>query len=60
MGDSKSYSEYFFLENNPKVLYHVYSVCTSLKAVSYYDLSVLSMSVMGFKKNSLDGGGLVG
>ena len=24
--------------------------------VSYYDLSVLSMSVMGFKKISLDGG----
>ena len=32
----------------------VYSVCiiycTLLKVVSYYDLSVLSMSVMGFQK----------
>ena len=26
-----------------------------LKVVSYYDLSVLSMSVMGSKKKSLDG-----
>ena len=30
-------------------------VYTLLKVVSYYDLSVLSMSVMGFK-NSLNGG----
>ena len=30
------------------------------KVVSYYDLSVLSMSVMGFQKKSLDGGGWVG
>ena len=27
-----------------------------LKVVGYYDLSVLSMSVMGFQKKSLDGG----
>ena len=37
----------------------MYSVCicncTLLKVVSYYDLSVLSMSVMGFQKKSLDG-----
>ena len=33
-------------------------VCTLLKVVSYYDLPVLSMSVMGFQK-SLDGGGRV-
>ena len=26
-----------------------------LKVVSYYDLSVLSMSMMGFQKKSLDG-----
>ena len=26
-----------------------------LKVVTYYDFSVLSMSVMGFKKKSLDG-----
>ena len=29
--------------------------CTSLKVVGYYDLSVLTMLVMGFKKKSLDG-----
>ena len=33
----------------------VYTCTLLLKVVSYYDLSVLSMSVMGFKK-SLDGG----
>ena len=33
----------------------MYSVCILLKVVGYYDLSVLSMSVMGFQK-SLDGG----
>ena len=27
-----------------------------LKVVGYYDLSVLSTSVMGFQKKSLDGG----
>ena len=31
-------------------------VYTLLKVVSYYDLSILSMSVMGFQKNSLDRG----
>ena len=52
----------FLLENHPKialnqwyyfgVVYHVYSVCiyALLKVVGYYDLSVLSMSVMGFQK----------
>ena len=35
----------------------MYSVCICmLKVVGYYDLSVLSMSVMGFQKKSLDGG----
>ena len=36
----------------------MYSVCiyTLLKVVSYYDLSVLSISVMGFQKK-LDVGG---
>ena len=34
-------------------------VYTLLKVTSYYDLSVLSMSMMGFQK-SLDGGGWVG
>ena len=28
---------------------------TLLKVVSYYDLSVLSMSEMGFQKTTLDG-----
>ena len=47
----------FFLENHPKialnqyryfgVLYRILSVDTSLKVVSYYDLSVL---FMGFQK----------
>ena len=30
--------------------YYVYSVCTLLKVASYYDLSVLCMSVIGLKK----------
>ena len=34
----------------------MYAVCTLLKVVNYYDLSVLSMSVMGFQKK-IDGGG---
>ena len=33
----------------------VFFAYTLLKVVSYYDLSVLSMSVMGFPKKSLDG-----
>ena len=28
----------------------MYSVCTLLKVVGYFDFSVLSMSVMGFQK----------
>ena len=32
------------------------SVYTLLKVVGYYDLSVLSMSVMCFQKKRLDGG----
>ena len=38
----------------------MYSVCTLLKVVGYYDLSVLSMSVMGFQKKVRMGGGWVG
>ena len=38
----------------------MYSVCTLLKVVSYYDLCVLSMSVMGFQKKVWMGGGWVG
>ena len=33
------------------------SVYALLKVVGYYDLSVLSVSVMGFQKKSLDGWG---
>ena len=50
----------FFVENHPKIalnqckyfglVYHVYSVCILLKVLGYYDLSVLSMSAMGFQK----------
>ena len=37
----------------------ILSVYTLLKVVGYYDLSFLSMSVMGFqKRRSLDGGEL--
>ena len=52
---------FFFWENHPKIHLNQYtyfgvvylcilSVYTLLKVVSYYDLSVLSMSVMGFQK----------
>ena len=56
----------FFWENHPKIALNkyiyfgvVYTICimsvyTLLKVVSYYDLSVLSMSVMVSKKK-LDG-----
>ena len=37
----------------------ILSVYALLKVVGYYDLSILSMSVMGFEK-SLDGGWLGG
>ena len=38
---------------------HIFCLYTLLKAVSYSELSVLSMSVMGFQKN-VDGGHLTG
>ena len=60
------------VKNHPKIplnqyryfgeVYHklcIMCVYTLLKVVSYYDLSVLSMSVMGFQQKSLDGGGWV-
>ena len=37
----------------------ILSVYTLLKVVGYYDLSVLSMSVMGVKKKVWMGGGWV-
>ena len=40
-------------------MYSVY--ITLLKGVNYYDVSVLSMSIIGFKKNKFGwGGGWVG
>ena len=47
-------------QNSPKPVLIFWSsipfyVYTLLKAVGYYDLSVLSMSVMGFQKKKLDG-----
>ena len=53
------------LENRPKIpaqmfwssIPCVFCLYRLSKVVNYYDLSVLSMSVVGFKKNSLDGGG---
>ena len=64
VGGSRSHSEFFFffLENHPKIALipvlifwssiHdcVFCLYTLLKVFSYYDLSVLSMSVMGFQK----------
>ena len=38
----------------------ILSVYALLKVVGYYDLSVLSMSVMSFQKNGLRVGGWVG
>ena len=44
---------FFLLENHPKIALGVVgpipSVVTLLKVVGYYDLSVLSMSLMGFQ-----------
>ena len=38
----------------------ILSVHALLKGVGYYDLSVLSMSVIGFNQKSSDGGGWAG
>ena len=63
MGGSRSHSEFLLLlENRPKISLNqyllifwssipcVFCLYTLLKVVGYYDLSVLSMSVMGFQK----------
>ena len=43
------------------VLEHVICLCILLKVVGYYDLSVPSMSVMGFQKTLYGvGGGRIG
>ena len=67
MGGSRSHSEFFSFrkssQNIPKPVLifwssipgvfclYIYISCTLLKVVGYYDLSVLFMSVMGFKKS---------
>ena len=72
MGGSSSHSEFFLgaksSQNSPKPvgllifcsIPCVFCLYTLLKVVGYYDWSVLSISVMGFLKKSLDGGGWVG
>ena len=68
MGGFRSHSEFFVWkkssQNGPKPVLIFWSsipcvFCLS-KGVNYYDLSVLSMSVMGFQKKVLMGGGWVG
>ena len=72
MGGSRSHSFFFVLfgkssQNSPKpVLIFwssircVFSLYTLLKVVGYYDLSVLSMLVMGFEKKKKFGWEWVG
>ena len=43
--------------NSIPCVFCLYIPRTLLKVVSYYDLSVLSMLMMGFLKKGLDGGG---
>ena len=54
MGGSRSHSDFFLCEksskNSPKPLLIFWSSIPLLKGVGYYDLSVLSMLVMGFQK----------
>ena len=54
MGESRSHSEFLCVENHPKIALNqyryfgvpcVFCLYTLSKVVSYYDLSVLSMSV---------------
>ena len=69
VGGSRSHSAFFFKSSQngskPVLIFwssipYVFCLYTLLKVVSYYDLSVLSMSVMGFQKKVLMGGGWVG
>ena len=60
VGGSRSHSEFFFGKSSqnslkPVLIFWssipcVFCLYTLLKVVGYYDLSVLSMSVMGFQK----------
>ena len=67
VGGSRSHLEFFVCgkssQNSPKpvVIFWssipcVFCLYALLKVVGYFDLSDLSMSVMGFQKKSLDGG----
>ena len=70
MGGSRCHSDFFFKssQNSPKPVLIFWSntqcvfclIYTLLKVVCYYDLSVLSMAVMGFPKKIGWGGGWVG
>ena len=60
-GLTRSFFVWKIVRNGPKpVLIFWCSIpcvfCTLLKVVGYYDLSVLSMSVIGFQNKTLDGG----
>ena len=61
MGGSRSHLD-FFVENHPKIVLNqaVLILWSSIQCVFclyiHYDFSVLSMSVIGFQKQSLDGG----
>ena len=59
MGVSRSHSEFFFLGKSSQNSSKPVLICwTLIRVVSYYDLSVLSMSVIGFqKKDWMSGGG---
>ena len=71
MGGSRSQSEFFWGGNRPKIALKpvliswssvpcVFCLYTLLKVVGYYDVSVLSMSVMGFQQQQKFGWGWVG
>ena len=69
VGGYRSHSEFFgkSSQNSPKPLLIcwssipcVFCLYTLLKVVRYYDLSVLSMSVMGFQQNKTFGWGVGG
>ena len=64
MSGSRSHSDFFFFKSSqngskPVLIFWSRIQCvflyTLLKVVNYYDLSVLSMSVLTFQKKSLNG-----
>ena len=54
------YNCYFAINRDLLILLCVLCLYTLLKAVSYYDSNVLSMSVIGFPNKSLDWGWMGG